>query len=82
MVVGWSECVLLHGPARGKYYKVGYSRTRSQTRTGKHSENTRITVIETNRIDNHEFAKIIFIWYIIAMPGDHVEDSVVLLGNK
>lgn len=82
MVVGRSEGVLLHGPARGKYYKVGYSRARSQTWTGKHGENTRITVIETNRIDNHEFAKIIFIRYIIAVPGDHIEDTVLLLGSK
>lgn len=82
MVIGRSKGVLLHGPAWGKYYEIGYSRARSQTRTGKHGENTRITVIETNRIDYHKFGKIIFIRHIIAMPGDDIEDGVILLRNK
>lgn len=82
MVIRRSEGVFLHGPAWGKYYEIGYSRTRPQTRTGEHGENTRITVIETNRIDNHKFGKIIFIRHIIAMPGNDIEDGMILLGNK
>lgn len=40
------------------------------------------TMIEANRIDDHKFGQIIFVWCIIAVPGDHIEWGMIEFGRK
>lgn len=82
VVIRRTERVLLHRPARWKYNEIGDGSARSETRTGKNSENAGITVIKANRIDDHKLGQIVFIGHIIAMPGNHIEDTMILLGHK
>lgn len=39
-------------------------------------------VIKRDGIDDHEPIEIIFVWYVIAVPCDHVKRTVTLIGHK
>lgn len=82
MIVGRSESVLLDRPTWGKDHKVGNRSSGSQTGTGEHGENTGIAMIKADRVDDHEFGQVVFVGHIVAMPGHHIEDRVLLFGHK
>lgn len=39
-------------------------------------------MIKANRVDDHEFCQIVFVWTIISMPGDNIERRMILLAFK
>lgn len=39
-------------------------------------------MIEGYRVDDHESIKVVLVRYIIAVPPDHVEGTVILIGHK
>lgn len=39
-------------------------------------------MIERDGIDGHEPIEIVFVWYVIAMPCDHVKGTMTLIGHK
>jgi len=39
-------------------------------------------VIEGYRVDDHESIEVVLVRYIIAVPGDHIEGTVTLVGHK
>ena len=36
-------------------------------------------MVERNRVDHHEFAQVVLVGYVVAVPGHHVKRAVVLL---
>lgn len=82
VIVGRTESVLLDRPTRRKDHKVGNRSSGSQTGTGEYGENTGIAMIKADRVNDHELGQVVFVGHIVAMPGHHIEDTVVLFGDK
>lgn len=74
--------MFLYRPSGREYNKIGYGCTIFGTGTGQDRENTRITMIKTDRVNNIKFGQIIFIRYIVAMPGYNIETGMILFGYK
>lgn len=108
MIIRGTKSVLLHGPSRREYHKIGRRGTRFSRWTRQDGEDRRIlanengndllflfnfflgfenqdtctyTMIEGNRIDDHEFVEVVFVGDVISVPGYHVERTVVLFGD-
>lgn len=40
------------------------------------------TMIEAHRVDGVEIGQVVLVGYVVAMPGDHIEGTVLLCGHK
>eukprot|EP00162_Nutomonas_longa_P014577 comp22026_c0_seq2/m.50715 comp22026_c0_seq2/g.50715 ORF comp22026_c0_seq2/g.50715 comp22026_c0_seq2/m.50715 type:complete len:426 (+) comp22026_c0_seq2:1019-2296(+) len=78
--VGWSECVLLDAPARREDDKVCDGRSGLVRRAGEHGEDARVEMVVEHGVHDAEAIEIILVWGIVAVPCDHIERGVRLLG--
>ena len=82
MIPGRTERVLADHPALGEDDEVDIGRAGRLRRRGQHGEDRRIGMVEQHCADRREAAQIVFVWEVVAVPGDDVERREAGLGPE
>ena len=82
MIIWRPEGVLVNRPSRWENCKIDDGSSFFERRRRENSENGRIHVVESHRVDSREFPHVVFVRRVISVPADDVEAGMILLADE